>query len=96
MINRDMRYYDYLKYSGSSGYGMDQLTEDVQGSVKMAIYHSSTSVQDNIKYSDCTYTALTNDSSIDDTFVIKYGKEKLKVMYIIPAGRYKQVYLKEI
>lgn len=96
MIARNMRYYDYYLYTDASGYGQQQLTEAVQGSVKMAIYHSSTNVTDSIKYRDCTYTAITCDKAINDAYVIQYGAEKLKVMYITPAGKYRQVYLKEI
>ena len=58
----------------------------------MAIYTTSQSVQANINYASANYIGLTN-STVNDTFVIEYGAEKLKVLYVQPQGRYKQVFL---
>ena len=95
MITTDMRNYDYFIYGDKDNYGQDTLSEEVKGSVKMCINLTSQSTQDNIKYKDCTYMGLTKDKSIDDTYVIQYGKEKLKVLYVNPKGRYKQVFMSE-
>jgi hypothetical protein len=96
MINADMRFYDYYTYGAKDSYGQPTLSEDVQGSVKMAIYISSQAIQDNINYQDCSYVGLTLDKTITDAFVIKYGEEKLKVLYVNPQGKFIQVYLKKI
>lgn len=95
MINTDMRWYDYFTYDGIDEYGAPQLTEDVQGSIKIAIYTTSQSVVDNIKYKDASYIGLTL-APVSDTFVIQYGEEKLKVLYVQTKGRFKQVFLKQI
>lgn len=96
MINADVRAYEYYTYSGNNAYGQPTLNETVQGTVNMAINTTSQSVQDNIKYQNATYIGLTLNSNINDSYVIKYGKSKLKVLYVQTKGRYKQVFLKDI
>lgn len=96
MINSDMRLYDYFTYGQDDGYGMPTLSTEVEGKIKMAIYISSQAIQDNILFKDCTYIGLTSDANVNDTYVIKYGKEQLKVLYVNPKGRFKQVFLKEM
>lgn len=96
MINSDMRLYDYFTYGQDDGYGMPALSTEVKGKIKMAINISSQTIQDNILFKDCTYIGLTSDANVNDTYVIKYGKEQLKVLYVNPKGRLKQVFLKEM
>ena len=93
MINADMRSYDYFLYGEDDEYGQPQLSDIAQGSVKMSIYSTSTSIQDNINYKNAEFVGLTKDSNICDKYVIQYGTDKLKVLYIIPKGRLKQVFL---
>ena len=96
MINADMRIYNYYTYGEQDAYGQPTLSQEVQGTVRMAINITSQSVQDNINYKDCNYMGVTLNSAIDDTFVIQYGDQKLKVLYVNPKGRFKQVFMKEI
>lgn len=94
MINTQMRDYDYFTFGELDAYGQPQLSEKPVGKVKMCINISSTSVQDNINYKDCSYTGLTYAlAPLDDTCVIKYGDELLKIQNINPMGRLKQVFL---
>lgn len=95
MIVADMRTYDYLTYGDSDGYGQPALSEEVEGSVKMAINTTSQSVQDNINYKNASYIGLTL-ADVDDTYVILYGDERLKVLYVQPKGRFKQVFMGEM
>lgn len=95
MINTEMRFYDYFTYGEKDEYGQPQLSGETQGTIKMAINITSQSTQDNINYKDASYIGLTH-AAIDDTYVIQYGPEKLKVLYVNPMGRYKQVFMKEI
>lgn len=95
MISADMREYDYLRYGDEDGYGQPVLNETVAGKVKMAINLTSQSIQDNINYKDCQYMGLTH-ATVDDTYVILYGKERLKVLYINPHGRLNQVFMATI
>lgn len=94
MINTDMRYYDFFTYGEDDTYGQPQLSEK-QGVIKIAINTTSQSIQDSIQYKGATYIGLTH-SYVDDTYVIQYGDEKLKVLYVTPRGRYKQVFMAEI
>lgn len=96
MINRDMKSYNYFIYGEADAYGQPQLSKSIQGSVKMCINITSQSIQDNIRYRDASYIGLTLDSEIDDTYVIQYGEERLKVLYVNPKGRYKQVFMKNL
>ena len=93
MIVADMRKYDYFTFGDSDGYGQPTLSETAQGSVKMAIYTTSQSVQDNINYNGATYLGLTHDSGVNDAYVIQYGDKRLKVLYVQSEGRYKRVFM---
>lgn len=95
MINTDMRIYNYFTFGEDNGYGQPVLSSSPQGTIKMAINMSSQSVQDNINYQDCNYVGLTM-AELDDSYVIQYGNEKLKVQYVNPRGRYNLVYLTRI
>ena len=93
MINADMRSYDYFLYGEEDKYGQPQLSDTVQGSIRISIYSTSTNIQDNINYKNAEFIGLTKDSNICDKYVIQYGTDKLKVLYVIPKGRLKQVFL---
>lgn len=93
MINAQMREYDYYAYGTEDAYGQDSLSAEPAGSVKMAINIASQSIQENTLYSGTQYIGLTLDKSVCDKWVIQYGTEKLKVLYVNPLGRYCQVYL---
>lgn len=87
MINADMRDYNYYLYGADDEYGQAALSAEVQGSVKMAIYSSSTAVQNNINYTGANYVGFTYDA-VTDKAVIAYGDKLLKVLYVLkPAGR---------
>jgi hypothetical protein len=90
-----MRDYSFYTLDGTDAYGQPQTT-DIVGSVKMAIYLYTQNVTDSIKYRECTYIGFTTDKSIGDNYIINYGKERLKVLYVNPVGRFRQVYLKEM
>ena len=92
MINADMRIYDFYTYEENNAYGQPQLSKDVKGSVKMAINVSSQSVQDNVLYTGAEFVGLTH-ADVTDKYVIQYGDEKLKVLYVNPKGRFKQVFM---
>lgn len=95
MINCDMRTYDYFSFGADNGYGQATISAEKQGSIKMAIYVTSQSIQDNINYKQANYIGLTH-GAVNDTYVIQYGNEKLKVLYVIPKGKLKQVFLAKI
>lgn len=89
-----MRTYEYATFIEElDEYGQQNIK--FQGTIKIAIYTSSQSIQDNIRYKDATYIGLTQ-AKVDDTFVINYNGELLKVLYVNPKGRYKQVFMKNI
>jgi hypothetical protein len=92
MINTDMRLYDYYTLGQKDAYGQAVAADMVAGQIKMAINIASQSIQDNILYQNAQYIGLTH-AEVDDTFVIQYGEERLKVLYVNPKGRYTQVYM---
>lgn len=95
MINARMKQYEYYLYTDANEYGQPQITEEAQGTIKMAISITSQSVQDNINYKDAQYIGLTLNE-INDKYIIQYGEEKLKVLFVYGGGRYKQVFLQRI
>lgn len=95
MINTDFRTYNYFSFGDDNGYGQPTLSKEPTGTIKMAINITSQGVQDNILYKNAQYVGLTL-GDVNDKFVIDYEGSKLKVLYINPKGRYKQVFLGEI
>ena len=92
MINADMRIYDFYTLGKDNGYGQAAISSEPQGKIKIAINITSQSIQDNIVYKKAEYIGLTQEE-VNDTYIIVYGDELLKVTYVNPKGRYKQVYL---
>ena len=92
MINSQMRTYDYYIYGELDAYGQPALS-DKKGVVKMAINVLSKRIEDNVLYAQAEYIGLTSDAQINDKYVIAYDSEKLKVLYVYPYGRLKQVFM---
>lgn len=95
MITTDMRLYNYFIYEGENELCQPVLSDSPAGQVRMAINISSQSIQDNINYQNCAYVGLTH-AKVDDTYVIEYGNERLKVKYVNPKGRFNQVFLERM
>ena len=95
MINASMRVYDYFTFGEENEYGQAQLSAEPVGQIKMAINLTSTSIQDNINFKNAQYMGLTH-AEVDDSYVIAFGNERLKVLYVNPFGRLKQVFMSEI
>ena len=98
MINTDMRFYDYYLIGALDEYKQPQLpAKDAipNGSIKMCINTISQSIAENIKYQNATYIGNTL-ADITDKYIIKYGDQRLKVLYINPKGRYKSVFMTEL
>ena len=91
MINNHMRFYDYYTLA-TNEYGQSVIGEKA-GNVKMAIYLTSQSVQDNILYKGAEYLGLTQDEKIKDCHIIEYGNQKLKITTISPQGRLWRVFM---
>ena len=99
MINADMRSYNFFTLGTENIYGQQTLPQKdaiPEGSIRMTINVTSQATQDNIKYKDASYIGLTQDANVKDTYIIQYGEERLKVLYVQPKGRYKQVFLKSL
>lgn len=92
MINTEMRTYCYRRYGGEDEYGQLALPAEPEGEIKMAIWVSTQTIQDNINYKDAEYVGLTH-ARVDDSFVIDYHGKRLKVIYVNPQGRLRQVFM---
>lgn len=88
-----MRLYDFFTIGELDEYGQQTISPDIQGQIKIAINTTSQSVQDNINYKSANYIGLTLDTKVNDTYIIKKDNELLKVLYVQPKGRYKQVFM---
>ena len=95
MINANMREYDFYTLGAVDAYGQRTLAKDAQpqGKIKMAISISNQTIQDNILFQGCEYMGFTHDTKVNDTYIIDYNGTRLKVLYVSPQGRFKQVYL---
>lgn len=94
MINSQMKDYTYSIYSEQDNeYGERTIAASGGGVVKMAINLMNNQIVDNALYKTANYIGLTFSSVISDTCVIDYEGEKLKVLYVVPQGRMKQVFL---
>ena len=98
MINARMKLHKYYTLGEVDAYGVPQIPsiqDTPKGEIKIAINTFSVNNYTDIKFRDCTYIGLTL-AEVQDNYVIRYGDVLLKVLYINPDGRFKQVYLKEI
>ncbi len=95
MINADMRSYNYFTFGEKDKYGQALLSEEPQGVIKMSINIVSQAISDNVNYKQATYIGLTRDAKVDSTYAIDYEGTKLKVLYVNPKGRLKQVFMAE-
>ena len=96
MINTDMRLYSFSTLGSVDAYGQPQANPEAEGNILMAINIISQAIVDNVNYKEATYIGLTMDSLVNDTYIINYDDCKLKVLYVNPKGRYKQVFLAEL
>lgn len=95
MINAMFRSYNYFTLGAKDEYGQEIVPDkdtEPTGTINMAINLTSQSVQDNINYKDANYMGLTH-AKVDDTYIIQYGEERLKVLYVNPFGRLNQVFM---
>lgn len=94
-INSTMAYYDIYSYGEDDDYGFPTLSSLPIGKTKMSISVASQSIQDSIAYSGTSYIGLTHDT-LDDSCVLDYKGEKLKVQYVNNHGRLNQVFLERM
>lgn len=85
MIALNMRNYDYYTYQDAE-FGPPILSPEPVGQVKMAIYTTSQSVQQNINYSGASYVGYTRSAEITDKCAIQYENKTLKVLYVGKKG----------
>jgi hypothetical protein len=91
-----MKLHNYFTLGETNEYGIDTVSADPKGTIKIAIYPITQAISDTIKYKDTDYIGLTL-AKVDDTYIIQNGeKERLKVLYVNPMGRYTQVFMKVI
>lgn len=93
MINAQTRKYNYYTYGDKDSYAQAVLSKEPVGEVKLSISLISQTTTQNINYKDSSYIGLTLNRSIDDTWVIDYNGEKLKVNYVNKEGRFTLVYM---
>lgn len=93
MLATQMREYSYSRLIDEvDEYGQPQ-TIEAEGVVKMAINFANEQVTTNNLYSGASYVGFTLNKEVDETYIIQYKENKLKVTYANNLGRYNQVYL---
>jgi hypothetical protein len=91
-----MRNYDYYTYGAANKYGQQQLSKEPKGKVKLSIHTTTESVQANVNYTGANYIGFTLNKNIDNSYVIKYGDLRLKVLYTSKQGRFIQVFMAKV
>ncbi len=92
MINIELKSYNFYTLGDIDTYGQPQVSATPTGSIVMAIFPITHSIGDNVIYSNATYMGLTREL-IDDKYIVDYRGERLKVLYVQPMGRFKQIYM---
>jgi hypothetical protein len=95
MINTQMKNYSYYTLNTNDEYGQPQPIK-AEDTIKMAINFVTESIQENPLYSGAQYTGLTLNKNIDASYIIQYGDEKLKVLFVNKMGRYKQAFMARV
>lgn len=95
MINAQMKPYPYWIYEEENEYGESTVSIETNpvGTIKMSINTLNQQTVDSILYKDANYIGLTLENGVDDSYVFQFGDERLKVVFVNPIGRYKQIYL---
>ena len=92
MINTNMKSYNYYVLDEYDDYGQVKETA-ASDKIKMSINFASESIQESPLYSGAQFVGLTLNKDVNASYIIQYGDEKLKVLYVNPAGRLKQVFM---
>jgi hypothetical protein len=94
LINAKFRQYNYFTIGTNAAGQQVMPPKDAEpvGKVAMSINLTSQTIRDNINYKDAQYVGLTH-AKVDDTYVIEFGEERLKVLYVNPFGRLNQVFM---
>lgn len=96
MINTKMKQYTYKKITEIlDDYGQPTI-EKIEGTIKIAINFTNETVDNNSLYSGAQYIGLTLNKNIDDTYIIDYEGESLKVLYVNKEGKYRQVFMARV
>lgn len=96
MIAAQMREYTYTRLLNEfDDYGQPQRREN-EGKVKMAINFANEQITANNLYSSASYVGFTLNKEVNESYIINYNGQKLKVTYAIPLGRYNQVFLARV
>ena len=96
-IRTQMKEYPYKTLDSSrDAYGQLKPSSSTPiGTIKMSINLVSQATNSYILYSGADYIGLTTDE-VNDTYIIEFGNEDLKVKYVNPIGKLKQVALVKI
>ena len=97
MINTNYRLYNYFTL-GVNEYGQEVASTEPTGKVKLSIALRNQTTLDNILYQDAQYMAFTHDTKVNDTYIIEYGQERLKVLYVSESAhnRPRQIFLTRV
>lgn len=96
MINSKMKNYTYSRTSKDiDDYGMPVIINE-EGTIKMSINFVNETINENSLYSGAQYVGLTLNKQIDANYIIQYGEEKLKVLYVNKEGKYNQVFMARV
>ena len=95
-IRNQMKSYNFYTLEDElNDYGEHEAAQTASGTIEMAINLKTETMKDYILYSQAQYIGLTADS-ITDKYIIEYGNEKLKVLYVNTFGRLNQAFMERM
>lgn len=96
MIQRELKPYTVLSYAaGLDDYGQPRQGEPTERTVEMVIKLYSNAIENNPLFNDVELIGITKDQTITDSNRIVVGAKTYDVVYVIPSGKYLQVFLRQ-
>lgn len=96
-FQRDKRPVQVISFvSGVDEYGQKRMSGSASRACEMAIYPSSTTLTQDVRYSTVSNVGLTTDKDITDANQIVDGTDTYDVLYVIGSARLQTVLLRKV
>lgn len=97
MIQREKKVVQVVSFSTSTDlYGQKRTQQTGTRDVEMVIKIHTQTNTDDVRFVDVDMIGLTLDKNITTTNQIVDGESHFNVLYVVPSGRYSQVFMKRV
>ena len=95
MIQRELKPYTVLTYDDElDDYGQPRQGTPTERTVEMVVKLFSNQIVENPLFNDVELIGITKDQTINDSNKIIIGGKTYDVVYVVPSGRYCQIFLR--